>query len=514
MILINNQIIKMVSIAISCVIISACDVEFKNPVGSEESTSGTADFSNFVAIGDSLTAGYADSALYLHGQENSYPSVLAAQFAQAGGGGFNQPWVSDNLGGLLFGGTPNPSFGNRLVLDAETESPEPIAGTPTTEVIGSGLNGTAFNNMGVPGAKSFHAGAAGYGYDGGGAGFPATSNPYFVRFAISGATSSMIGDAIAQQPSFYVMWIGNNDVLSYATSGGTGVDRTGDFNAAGYGPDDITDPTVVFPTTYGQLVGAFTAANPDVKGVLVNIPDVGTIPFFTTVPYNPVPLDQASADALNAAYAPYNAGVAAILGGADPDQVALRTINFTAGQNAVVILDEDLTDLTGVNPPATSGLINMRQATADDLLLLTTSSIIGELVNPADDPLDPASPRWGVSAPLQDGDVLIPSEILAIDTARLAFNATIEGAASADANLLFFDAAAVMETLNDTGIDYGTGFVDATYATGGAFSLDGVHPTARGYAVIANNIIEIINEGFGATVQSVDPGAKSTIFFK
>ena len=71
-----------------------------------------------------------------------------------------------------------------------------------------------------------------------------------------------------------------------------------------------------------------------------------------------------------------------------------------------------------------------------------------------------------------------------------------------------------MLELSTTGIDYGTGFVDATYATGGAFSLDGVHPTARGYAVISNRMIDTINGALDASIPRVDPGAYSTIFLK
>ncbi len=70
----------------------------------------------------------------------------------------------------------------------------------------------------------------------------------------------------------------------------------------------------------------------------------------------------------------------------------------------------------------------------------------------------------------------------------------------------------IMQEIRDTGIDYGTGAINADYATGGAFSLDGVHPTARGYAVVANRIIDAINTGFGATIPAVNPGDYSTIF--
>ena len=511
MMLMKNQIIKLAGVVIACSAISACDADFDNPVNVNAGNSGDADLSKFVTIGDSLTAGYADGALYLAGQENSYPAILAQQFAKMGGdSNFTQPLVSDNLGGLLAGGTQITD--NRMVLDLTnpaSPSPELIAGTPTTEAIGSGLNGSVFSNMGVPGAKSFHLGVDGYGDPAGI--LSGAANPYFTRFASDPAAVSMITDAASQLPSFYVMWIGNNDVLSYATTGGIGVDQLGNFNPASYGSNDITDPTA-FAGVYAGLVGAFTAANSAVQGVLVNIPDVSSIPYFTTVPYNPIPFDPlnpvdvGTVDYLNnTAYAPYNAGLIVAEGGGaiTAAELAKRTISFATGQNAVVIEDEYLTDLTG------SGLPSIRQATAADLLVLTSSSKIGTLAIPA----DPTS-VWGVGVPLEDGDVLIPEEIALVDAARTAFNATIAGIAAGDANLITVDSASVLQEISDTGIDYGTGAIHADYATGGAFSLDGVHPTARGYAVMANAIIDAINTGFNASIPRVDPGAYTTIFVK
>ncbi|GBL35587.1 hypothetical protein EMGBS15_11820 [Filimonas sp.] len=63
------------------IILFSCKPNLKvNPV-----SSGEADFSRYVAIGNSLTAGYTDGALYKDGQINSYPNMLASQFMQAGG---------------------------------------------------------------------------------------------------------------------------------------------------------------------------------------------------------------------------------------------------------------------------------------------------------------------------------------------------------------------------------------------------------------------------------------------
>ena len=46
---------------------------------------GSLDLSKYVSVGNSLTAGIADGALFPAGQANSYPSILATQFAFAGG---------------------------------------------------------------------------------------------------------------------------------------------------------------------------------------------------------------------------------------------------------------------------------------------------------------------------------------------------------------------------------------------------------------------------------------------
>ena len=500
MICMNNRIGKLVGLGVSCWVLVACEANFESPVEDKTYSKGNADFSQFVTIGDSLTAGYADGALYKSGQENSYPAILAQQFDLVDGGSFIQPLMNDDLGGLLFAGVENPSFPKRLVLDATTESPELIAGTPSTEAT-LALTGGPFNNMGVPGAKSFHLVADGYGNPAGLLTDPIAANPYFVRFAATSDTS-VVTDAVAQQPTFFTLWIGNNDLLLYATEGGVGVDRTGNLDATTYSQNvnDITDPDL-FSIVYSQLIAKLTAAN--AKGVLINIPDVSAIPYFTTVPYNAVPLDQATADALNAnpKYVAYNAGVKTALGD-DSDEAAQRQIKFTVGQNAVVISDEDLTDLTG------AGLPSMRQATASDLLVLKTSSIIGTAFE------NDETAVWGISKPLEDKDVLIPSEITAIETARQAFNVKIKAEADANDNLILVDMATILSELSTTGVDYGTGSIDATYATGGGFSLDGVHPTARGYAVIANEIIKAINAGFEATIPTVDPGAYSTIFVK
>jgi len=68
-----------------------------------------------------LTAGFSDNALFLRGQEASFPNILSQQFALAGGGTFTQPLMNDDNGGLLLAGTPIQ--GPRLFFDAVNQVP-------------------------------------------------------------------------------------------------------------------------------------------------------------------------------------------------------------------------------------------------------------------------------------------------------------------------------------------------------------------------------------------------------
>lgn len=423
------------------------------------------------------------------GQQNSLANILAQQFALAGGGDFTQPLMSGNTGGLLLGGTPIQE--PRLYFNGS--APARLAATPTTEVT-SKLTGP-FNNMGVPGAKSFHLMAPGYGNVAGVA--TGQANPYFARFA-SSANATIIEDAISQQPTFFSLWIGNNDVLAYATSGGEGVNQKGNFDPSTYGGNDITDPNV-FAQVYSGLVAGLVATG--AEGVVANIPNVTTIPYFTTVPHNPVPLDAATAGALGQGYAQYNGGLQAALAGGliSAEEAAARTIAFAEGQNAVVIEDESLTNLGAL------GLPSYRHATENDLIVLTASSFIGTPVE------GNAQMINGVTVPLADKWVLTPAEQAEVLEATTAFNQTIKSVAEAN-GLAFVDVNALLNQVASTGVSFDEYMMNARLVFGGAFSLDGVHPTGRGYAFIANRFIEAINNTYNSNLPPVSAAGFTTLY--
>jgi hypothetical protein len=472
--------------------LSACQNDDDSSTNAEplpDLTAGSADFSTFVSVGASFSAGYTDGALFKASQEASFPKLLSDKFSLVGGGAFSQPLMNDNTGGLLLGTTPVAAY--RLVFNGtapqrlnefltDLGAPVPPITTDATVNLAS-----TFNNFGVPGAKSFHITLSGYG----------ALNPYFGRMANTGA-SSMVGDAVNRQPSFFTFSeIGGNDVLGYATSGGVGVDQTGNFNPLSYGPNDITDPTVfknVIDGAIAALVNGGVA-----KGVVANVPYVSSLPYFTTVPHNPVPLDAGTVALLNSNYATYNNTLQALVG-APPvmltqEEADRRKIVFTEGEgNAVVIMDEDLSDMTVYSPQ----LVNMRQATAEDLIVLPASTFIGSLAVPG----NPTTAN-GVAIPLADQWVLTPEEQLAVKNATDAYNQHIQDAVDLH-GLALVDFQGILQQASTTGILSGQYLLTTDLVTGGLVSLDGVHLTTRGYAVLANEIMKVIDAKYGSNFEA------------
>jgi lysophospholipase L1-like esterase len=152
-----------------------------------------------------------------------------------------------------------------------------------------------------------------------------------------------------------------------------------------------------------------------------------------------------------------------------------------------------------------------RHATSADLIPLTTSSVIGSA------PTSPlaVSPfnKYGVTFPLEDKHVLNATEVAEVTTATAKFNTIISGLASSK-GLAFVDANSKMKELSQSsGIQFDGVRYTAKFVTGGTFSLDGVHLTGRGYAVIANEFIKAINNKYGSTLPMVNPNGYSGVKF-
>lgn len=498
-------------------------------------SSGDLDLSNYIAVGNSLTAGFADGALYPEGQDASFPNILATQFMEAGGGAFVQPDISSGNG---FGGVNGTAAVGKSFIDLEAALAA-IAGTGSfAEVIkftegsfltSSSATGAGLNNFGVPGAKVGDLTLNGYG-------FPNAGNPFYTAFASDPSTSSILDDAVSADGSFFTLWIGSNDVLGYAIAGG-------DENIA------TTTSMFDFQTAYGTVLSSLTANG--AEGIVLNVPPVTIIPFFQTVTtlsggVNIIPagsIDAQTAAFLNSgsAYGEYNDGLAAAvaLGEITQEEADLRTIEFLGDvANSPVITDESLTtaDISAafMAPPGTVVLPNIRQATSldyrsllGDLFPLTALSVVGTLA----DENDPNS-VYGVGEPVPDQYSFTASEQVTAITAYATYNAVIDGIVSANPNVTLVDVRPLFADMYGLSAAQATGLQlgdDAIAAADGelgieigginlvplslsaeqlynsVWSTDGVHPNARGAALIANEIIRTINATYGASIPEVNP---------
>ncbi len=216
------------------------------------------DFTTYVALGDSLTAGYASGGLAQPYQEGSYPALLARQM---GTPVFEQPLVE-------YPGLPP-------VLVLAQLSPGPVL-VPASDTPGMPLNATypyPYNNLGVPGADLYDLlFTTGDIYNLLGGNYDNVMHDLILR----DGEHTALEQAIGLQPTFLTMWIGNNDVLGaavYATP-----------------IDGVTmTPIANFQAMYEQAAGAL-AAYTSADMVFINIPDVTAIPFVTELkPYIELP---------------------------------------------------------------------------------------------------------------------------------------------------------------------------------------------------------------------------------
>ncbi|HTE30788.1 MAG TPA: hypothetical protein VK666_10475, partial [Chryseolinea sp.] len=294
--------------------------------------------------------------------------------------------------------------------------------------------------------------------------------------------------------SFFLFWLGMDDFF---------------LNAA-FGGDVTKAPITTAPAFQGQYaaaVGALLASNPNLKGVVLNFPSIFVMPHFTSVVWNALPLNEPTAAGLTASLANnYNAfldGMAAnaIISG---DEATKRKLAYVAGQNGILMSDETLTDLSPYMTGPYAGLLpyaRARQTKNTDILPLAAGSVIGTAIGG-----DPTK-VYGVSVPLPDQYVLIPTESAAIETARIAFNGTVKAVADANAARLAF--ADINKAFEDFLISklYVLNNVSITPNINpptGIYSEDGIHPNSRGYAFISRTVIQAINEKFGSTVKVTD----------
>ncbi len=400
---------------------------------------GSLSVTNYVAVGNSISAGYQSNGWFESAQKYSFPNLIAQQLNASGASlSFVQPLWSDP--GTPIAGTTIPS--RYLILSMAG----PKIGPDLTATAGLPENlsyAAPYNNLAVPGALLYDFLNAKDASTCAAAVFANSPNSLFTT------TLRTLGTQFQQvrllHPSLVTFWLGNNDILGYAASGGA----------------TTSTPSVLFEGLYRASLDSLRAAvGTSATIVVANIPDVTAIPFFRTIPSQGLVLSAAQAAALNTA----TGGV----------------FNFVAGVNGFLAY-------TGVG---TSGTV--KKLTASELVLLTCPQ----------DSLTKAG--WGSLKPIPGQYVLDADEVAFAESQVAAYNSTI-AAVAASHNAIVVDANAILNQIDASGyVATGGTMLTSAYVSGGVFSLDGVHPTAKGQGIIANAFIQAINQKLGASIPLVD----------
>jgi lysophospholipase L1-like esterase len=200
-------------------------------------------FQRYVAIGNSITAGFQSNGINDSTQGQAYPVLLA----RAMGTRFAYP-------ALAKPGCPAPIANTQtgaLVGQVGTTLPPACSAripASVTEIV---------NNVAVPGARVLDPTS------------PTDASNALTTFVLGGKTQ--VQRALDADPTFVTIWIGNNDVLQAGLSG---------ILVPGVVPNQfgIRSTQAQFQAAYDALTSQLVAGAPDVKGVMMGVAQVSNLP--------------------------------------------------------------------------------------------------------------------------------------------------------------------------------------------------------------------------------------------
>jgi len=440
-------------------IFTGCKLEEPNEVQTQTDLKGET-VAKYVALGNSLTAGVQSGSLVEDHQVFSFPNLIAGKLGITS---FEQPTVAF------------PGIDPILQLNAATLS---VAPYPGAAGVPSNLTAPSYQNLGIPTATTWDVVNA------------TTSNDNYRYFLFGEGNAaidlvlrgqgSMFAQAAAQSPDLVTLWIGGNDALGFATSGG--LKPLTPFDLGGTIPGT---PLPDFKAAYTELID--NVATLGAMVAVANVPDVTSVPFFRTVgpgmaanfiagsiPYN-LSYEKASDD-LSTGIATGSATTTDLLSG-----TVLLTLNGSSYTGAIGTgsgkFYRDFAALQGVT---------VEQYLATIPVVDTTQAFGFHPQNPWPNML-----------------ILDADEIAMVQAATAAYNQLI-AAKVAENGFALFDANAFLNDITADGSYTSQGYTfTPTFVTGGMFSLDGVHMSNAGYAVVANQFIEAINSTYDVAIASV-----------
>ena len=403
---------------------------------------GSANFSHFVALGDSYGAGFESGSLNANHQPFSWPAIVAKQM------GYRLCTPADNALADCFAQplVSFPGIANELLLQSIAPSAVITAAPGQGQPLMLSF-ARPYNNLSVPGA-TVGALLAVKGNEPPSAGEPTVVS--FGRFILRGL-GSQVEQAVAQHPTFIALWIGGNDYLNTIFSGD---------------PATLT-PTADFKARYELVLDSLIAGAPNAGMVVGNLP-VGVVPYLRLIP--PVVINPTTGQPLL---------VDPVTGLPAATGVPLFYLAKT-GQK-----DAQGNDIVAPLAPTTLVPLGTRDKLAQ-----------GYGLPPLFKNFPPFSLLPHTGEPLSPGDVVTAEEYAAVVARVGEYNAVINAAASARQIPVADVAGLFSRVFSATGEHLGPITVTAAPVSGGFFNLDFFHLTDLGYLLMGNEFIKAINAGY------------------
>ncbi|MFN3562312.1 MAG: SGNH/GDSL hydrolase family protein [Chloroherpetonaceae bacterium] len=496
--------IKLIS---SCIALCAtaialfgCSDDATNDSGTppKELRPGQYNASRHVALGVSLTAGFMNGSLYTDaqqgGQKHSYDYLLAKAVHGASTDDlFKVPaFGNPGLGGALFDTTVPGNvrlISNRVELTGVSGAGTPITRTnlSTANLNPDGLTtlNRPYNNLGIPGslaADILSDNPFGFG--------TGRQSPFYqFIFRNQALGSNGVQQAInlmrAQPdslPKLVTVWTGANEVLGFVTSGG--VTQIYPFNA--------------FQAQYDTILARLKAGIPNVKIIVFNIPNVASIPFATFL--GPNARAVATQRGLSRLYYAKGNTIDSVATG-DIGDVTKFMVLLPSGAGVAAIGDN--TDgVKGVLWRTLLASINNTRA-IQGLPTLNLQQLTANFTGGAG--VDTTKPIGSRENPFPDQFTLDQAEINQANAAVNQYNTFINGKNSQANGIFVVDIAGLFDRVVSQGITSPDGEeLRATFLTGGIFTIDGVHPGPKGHAIVANQMIPIIEREFNASIPAIN----------
>lgn len=426
-------------------VVAVIFVTCKPSIDAPELKAGNAQLNSVVYFGDNYLTGFQNGALYFEAQNKSLAALIHGQFEEVGSGPILQPFIEGNSIGPNSKPWQSPYI-TRSQMEWVTGCDGVTSISPVKDLVTMAeadyiVNGDCPidpTNVSVPFATSAELLSPSLGLS-----VSFGGNLYYHYFTTNPGVATPLSDAVAKSPTFSVVWMGMENILRYGRSGGTNADSI--------------LPVADFEQDLDSVLSSLSTANG--QGVIANIPDFRTLPYYTTIAYNGATLDDNKRDSLNDIYH---------IGGANPH------INFVTGANGFIVGD----------PNAPNGYRHLIEGEFITLSVPVDSlkcQFYGLLVNL-----------------IADEYSLVADEVAYMDAMIASYNAVI--AAKADEyNIAFVDMNAYFQTVQ-SGIVWDGKDINVEFVSGGFFGLDGVHPHQQGYSLIANEFIEAINAHYGAVI--------------